>query len=219
MAGLAAGAEAGERQLEAPAAADAPGSKGAQLVPIDMDAIYVALAYDAKVGPKAHAIIQQFFDNKVPILPLPKGIVSDRFDPKLNVVFWNSTAALQTASDSGAGTGKYISPALMLLDAISDSVAYARSPAGFARLSATPAPHFDSLEQQRIISGLNSQTQPAGADVDPILNDPNANGLENAAASALGEPVRTNDILVLQGMKAVEGVTFMTAPDPTWHKN
>jgi hypothetical protein len=202
--------------------------KGATLVPLDMNAIYIALDYDSKAVPRAIPVIQKFFDAHIPILPLPKGVVTDRFDPGLNVVYWNSTAALQTATDSGAGTGKYMSPALLLLDAIDHAVAYSLSPEGYENLAASPVPLFGDMEKQRAISGLSSasakpdlhrQTESSVAGAVQILDFAEGNGLGNAAAAAVSEPVRTNDTVVLKDGEAVEGMTYMTTTDPTWHKN
>ncbi len=218
----------------APAQADDAGGqkptvpKGAVLVPLDMNAIYIAIDYDIKTVPRAIPVVQQFFNAHIPILPLPAGVVTDRFDPGLNVIYWNSKAALQTATDSGAGTGKFISPALLLLDAINHAVAYSMSREGYENLSASPAAPFDDMEQQRAISGLSNadakpslhlQTQSATAGAQQILGFAAGNGLGNAAATILGEPMRTNNTVVLKNGEAVEGVTYMTTTDPTWHKN
>ncbi len=208
--------------------AHAQAPPGYKLVPLDMNAVYDSLDYDLRAGPRVKVVIQKFFNARVPIVPLPKGIVNDRFDPTLNVVYWNSTAALQTATDSGAPTGKYISPALLLLDAINDAVAYSISQDGFDNLAASSAPPFESLEKQRVIFGLDragaipklhSQSPSSVAGAQQILDFSEGNGLENAAAVALGEPVRTNNITVFKDGKAVEGETYVTTTEPTWHGN
>jgi len=207
-----------------------PVTNGPQRVPLDMNRLYVALAYDSGPGvdAKTHAIIQAFLNLKIPIVPLPKGNVGDRYDPSLDVVYWNASAAVQVASDTGAETGKYVSPALLLLDAMAHAVAHAQSAPGYANLAGSPDPLFGTLEHRRVIVGLSrsdadaklhDQAPSAVADADKILAVPDGNGLENAVAATLGEPVRTNVTLVLQNGSAVEGVTYMTVEDPTWHRN
>ena len=212
----------------ASAMAAQPAPHGAQRVALDMSRLYMALAYDAKVDAKTHTIIQTFFNLKIPVLPLPKGIVDDRYDPSLDVVYWNASTAVQVANDSGSGTGKYVSPALLLLDAMAHAVAHAQSAPGYANLAASPDPLFGTLEQRRVIVGLSrseadtklhDQTPSAVADADKILAVPDGSGVENAVAATLGEPIRTNATLVLQNGNAVEGVTYMTVDDPTWHRN
>jgi hypothetical protein len=235
FAGPPTGSEASQHQLETTRStsphlvlADAGLPPGVRMVRVDINAINAAIDYDAKAGPRAIAVVQQFLDNRVPIIPLPPEDIHDRFDPGLNVVYWNSTAALQVADDSGAGTGKYLSPALLLLDAINDSVAWSKSHIGYQNLLSSPVPLYESRQRQYVISGLvaadarptlHLQTQDALAGADLILNDANGNGLENAAAATLGEPVRKNGLLVLKDNKIVEGVTFVTVTDPTWHHN
>lgn len=201
---------------------------GVQAVKLDMGSLYIAWDYQDKADPKTHAIIQEFFNLKIPVIPLPKGIIQDRYDPSPDAIYWNSSAAVQVADDSGNGTGKFISPAMLLLDAMADAVAHARSAQGYANLAASPDPAYGTLEQRRVIAGLSQsdahtklhdQTPAAVADVDKILSALNENGLEVAVAAALGEPVRTNNKLVLQDGKPVDGVTYRTVADPTWHSN
>lgn len=210
------------------AMAEQPATGKVQAVKIDFNRFYIAVDYDAKADKKAVAIIQAFFDLKIPFLPLPKDIANTRYDPSLDVVYWNASAAVQVANDSGAGTGKYISPAIQLLDAMADAVAHARSAPGYANLAASPDPLFGTLEQRRVIAGLtqsdalaklHDQTPSAVADADKILAAQDGNGLENAIAAEMGEPARTNATRVLQNGNAVEGVTYMTVDDPTWHRN
>jgi len=196
-----------------------PSGGSVRAVRLDMGALYVALEYDSRTVPGAHAVLQKFFDAHIPVLPLPKGDIHDRFDPELNVIYWNSTAALQTATDTGAPTGKYVSPALLLLDAINHAVAHSLSPTGYANLSARQVALFGDLEKERAISGLDAGTATGVADVDPILDFSGANGLGNAVAAAMGEPIRTNSIVIFQNGDAVEGVTYVSVADPTWHKN
>lgn len=212
----------------ASAAAEPPAANGVQAVPLDMNRVYMGLAYGLKADAKTHAIVQTFFDLKIPIIPLPKNIVDSRYDPSLDAVFWNASAAVQVADDSGAGTGKFVSPSLLLLDAMAHAVAHAQSPAGYADLAASPDPAFGSLEQRRVIAGLSQsdadaklhdRTPAAVAAADQILAAANGNGFENAVAAALGEPVRTNVTLVLKDGKPVEGVTYVTVDNPTWHHN
>ena len=200
---------------------------GVPSAPLDKHQIQAALACEAMTD-RRRAIMQAFMAAKIPVLPLPKGVVDNRFDPAMNVVYWNASAALQTADDTGKGTGKYISPALLLLDVMAHAVAYAQSAHGYATLEGTPDPLFGTLEQRRVVAGLSradadpklhDQTPAAVADANTILDAPDANGLENAAAATLGEPIRTNTLLVLQDGKPVEGVTYKTVDNPTWHSN
>lgn len=195
-----------------------PATNGTQLVPLDMNRLYAALDYDidARIDAKTHRLIQTFLNLKIPVVPLPKGNVDNRYDSSLGVIYWNASAAVQVANDSGAGTGKYISPALLLLDSIAHAVAHAQSPSAYASIASNPDALFGTLEQRRVIAGLS---QSAAADANKIFATSDGNGLENAVASAIGEPVRTNATLVLQNGNVVEGVTYMTVDSPTWHKN
>ncbi len=108
------------------------------------------------------------------------------------------------------------------------AVAHAKSATGYANLVASPDPKFGTLEQHRVIAGLSpdeahaklhDQTPAAIAEVDKILSMPEGNGLENTAAAAMGEPIRTNTTLVLQNGSVVEGVTYKIVDDPTSHHN
>lgn len=207
-----------------------PATSGAQLVPLDMNRVYMALDYDTdpKIAAKTHKLIQTFFNLKIPIIPLPKGNVDNRYDPSLDVIYWNAYAAVQVANDSGTGTGKYISPALLLLDSIAHALAHAQSSSGYASMTSSPDALFGTLEQRRVIAGLSqsdadaklhSQAPSAVADADKILAISDGNGLENTVAGMIGEPIRTNTTLVLRNGNVAEGVTYVTVDSPTWHKN
>jgi YD repeat-containing protein len=192
---------------------------------LDTSKLAESVGYAAQ-DPQAAAVIQTFFDDRIPIIPTSDN--NDRFDigvvvdpttnqvvhQGLDAVYWNPDTAITTINSQGSVTG-VLSPALALVHEMDHAVGYTISPIGNWTLAHTPAGAYTTLEEKRVITGL-SASDVAGLShldaVNQVLAFSAGNGMENVAATALGEPIRTNH----EGLdKAHE---FVIVNDPTMHR-
>jgi len=172
--------------------------------PLDMKSFYRAMRHVTENNPGAHNVVQQFFDNRVPIIPQdPKqkpnpdpsknyhstyyqmGQVKDEqgnvVNSGLDAIFWNPAAAPEVSKIDESDLEKHISPSLALLHEIDHSIAYRISNLGAWNLSHTKALHnYENLEEKRVISGVDITTPEGLEEVKKMLNDKSPEAVEGA---------------------------------------